>query len=86
MSVQRLGAKKLRRLSRIVGADIKLAWASGGYDYAFVTIDHRHGSYDLKTGEWTIQPEAVLTSDSPLSWPHLSSCYTDEWPEELRAR
>lgn len=77
MSVQRLGAKKLRRLSTIVGEPVRLGWANGGYRYSFATEGHRHGHYDLKTGEWG-------WDDPDDPWLHLSSCYGDEWPEHLR--
>jgi hypothetical protein len=77
VSVQRLGPRWLRRLSAIVGEPVKLGWANGGYVHGFATEGHRHGSYDLKTGEVHWYPE----NDQP----HLSSCYGEEWPEETRA-
>lgn len=78
MSVQRLGPRWLRRLSAAVGEPVKLGWGHGGYVHSFVTETHRHGNYDTKTGEitWPVDQDAE----------HLSSCYGEEWPEELRAR
>lgn len=78
MSVQRLGAKKLRKLAGIVGEPVKLGWANGGYRYWFATEGHQHGWYDVKTGEWG-------WNDPADRYYHLSSCYTEEWPLETRA-
>lgn len=78
MSVQRLGPLWLRRLTAIVGEPVKIGWANGGYVHGFATEQHRHGRYDLKTGEVHWYPP---DRDDV----HLSSCYGEEWPEELRA-
>lgn len=78
MSLQRLGKKWLRKLTEVVGEPVKIGWANGGYTHSFATESHRHGDYNLKTGEVTWAPP-----DDP--WLHVSSCYTEEWPEETRA-
>lgn len=67
MSAQRLGAKKLRKIQGAVGdaAVVLRGWSHGGYDFAFVTTDHHHGYYSLRTG-------AVEWSDERN--PHYSSC------------
>jgi hypothetical protein len=56
MSAQRLSAKKLRKIQRAVGdaAVVLRGWSHGGYVFPFVTTDHHHGYYDLKTAtvEW----------------------------------
>lgn len=78
MSVQRLGPKKLRKLTEVVGEPVKIGWANGGYTFGFATETHRHGWYNLKSGEWGWD-----ALDDPFL--HLSSCYTEEWPEEYRA-
>lgn len=76
MSAQLLGKKWLRRLTAITGETVVRGWAHGGYIHDFVTEDHRHGSYDLKTGE--------------VAWVwngmHYTSCYLDFWPEMYRAK
>jgi hypothetical protein len=76
MSAQLLGPKLLRRISAAAEANVIRGWAHGGYDFAFVTDDHRHGVYSKKTGhvEW-LAP----------GYGHYSTCYTDLWPEHLRA-
>lgn len=77
MSVQRLGPRWLRRLSTIVGEPVRIGWANGGYVHGFATEQHRHGWYDIKSGQfgWYDGYDG-----------HLSSCYGDEWPEHLRAQ
>lgn len=76
MSAQLLGPRWLRRLSRLADAEVVRGWGHGGYGHDFVTADHRHGWYDLKTGEvhWSDAGEHPYTS-----------CYSDVWPEALRA-
>jgi hypothetical protein len=59
MSAQRLSGKKLRRIQRAVGesAVVLRGWSHGGYDFPFVTTDHHHGVYNLKTESVTwLQP------------------------------
>jgi hypothetical protein len=65
VSAQRLSARSVRRIERGTGLAIRRAWAHGGYVFAFVTTDHRHGWWDKKTGEWGWDA-------SPLA--HYSSC------------
>lgn len=52
MSIQRVGERKRRRLERLIDESIHYAYANGGYSWFFITDDHRHGWYDLKTEEW----------------------------------
>ena len=51
MSIQRLSPKKIGRLAQITGLDVVYGYANGGYAHFFVTADHRHGWYDLRTRE-----------------------------------
>jgi hypothetical protein len=41
-----------------------MAWSHGGYVFNFVTVDHRHGAWDKKTGRWEFH-------GNPM---HYSSC------------
>lgn len=71
MSVQRLGAKKLRKLERVVGEPILRGMASGGYVFEFITPDHRHGGYDLKTGEfWWVENPSHYYPSCRETWPN----------------
>lgn len=71
MSAQRLSDRSRRRIERSTGLAIRRAWAHGGYAFAFVTNDHRHGVWDKKTGEWQ-------WDDDPL---HYTSC-REMFPED----
>lgn len=77
MSAQRLGKKMLRRISSAANANVIRGWAHGGYMFNFVTAEHFHGYYDKRDGNvvWYPPDEG-----------HYSSCYSEEWPEHLRAR
>lgn len=62
MSAQRLSDRKARRITRALDEDVIRAWVWGSHDwYVFVTRDHRHGSFNHKTGEvqWE-SPEAAI--------------------------
>lgn len=50
MGTAPLGAKLCRRIAEAVGEPIKRAVGSGGYDFEFVTFDHRHGFWSKRTG------------------------------------
>lgn len=54
MGLQALGPKWLRRIGRATGVEIVHGSSHGGYVHNFTTADHRHGTYDMKTGkiEW----------------------------------
>lgn len=65
MSAQVLNDRSTRRIARSTGLDIVRAWSHGGYTMAFVTADHRHGSWDKKTGEWEWETDRT--------W-HYTSC------------
>lgn len=67
MSAQRLSPRSTRRIERSTGLEIVRAWGHGGNVFNFVTPDHRHGSWNKKTGEWQYtDPERVL---------HYTSCH-----------
>ncbi|USH45322.1 hypothetical protein SEA_RUTHIEJR_44 [Mycobacterium phage Ruthiejr] len=72
MSAQRLSDRSRRRIERSTGLAIVRAWAHGGYVFDFVTVDHRHGSWDKRTGEWQLD-------DDPT---HYSSC-RELFPESV---
>jgi hypothetical protein len=78
MGLQSLGPRKVRRLARITGLDIVHAVAGGGYTYGFVTSDHRHGWYEMKTGEWALEDPG----DDADPYAHWSSCL-QRWPEHF---
>ena len=65
MSAQVLNARSTRRIARSTGLNIVHAWGHGGYVMGFVTADHRHGSWDKKTGNWQY--------DTGRIW-HYGSC------------
>jgi hypothetical protein len=52
VSAQRLSPRSTRRIARSTGLEVLRAWSHGGYTMDFVTVDHRHGWWDKKTGEW----------------------------------
>jgi hypothetical protein len=59
MGSQPLNQRNLNRVSRETGLDLVRAVAHGGTHWlSIVTSDHRHGSYDRRTGriEWDDQP------------------------------
>jgi hypothetical protein len=64
LSAQRLNARSTRRIAASTGLEIVRAWGHGGYTHAFVTVDHRHGWWDKKTGQWAYE-------DDPM---HYTSC------------
>ena len=70
MGAQVVGPKKTRQLAERTGLDVKRAWAHGGYYYNFVTADHKHYTYDLKTGEWEPETGRIF---------HYTSCQ-EFWP------
>lgn len=77
MSVQRLGPKKIRLIQRAIGdaGTVFRGWANGGYTLWFVTTDHRHGSYNLKTQTWDLSGGGCLTSchDFDNPWMKVSN-------------
>lgn len=66
MSAQILSARSTRRIADATGLDIVRAWGHGTYVHAFVTADHRHGCFDLKSGAWEF--------DEPQDVRHYTSC------------
>lgn len=52
MGTQPLSDRSVRRIARETGLDLAFGAAHGSYIHQFVTVDHRHGWYDLKTKEW----------------------------------
>jgi hypothetical protein len=43
-----LGEAWRRRIGRVTGLEIAWASGNGGYMFAFTTVDHVHGWFDLK--------------------------------------
>lgn len=62
MGAQRLGVKWVRRLSRNTGLDVVAGWSYGSYLHGFVTSDHEHCWYDMKTGEYGPSTNGCYTS------------------------
>lgn len=57
MGTAPLGGKLCRRIAADVGEPIKRAVGSGGYEFGFVTFDHRHGFWSKRTGEVCWHPD-----------------------------
>lgn len=69
MGTQLLGAKWLRKLSATTGKTVVRGWAHGGYTHEFITEDHEHGLFDMKTGEvWWVPNEEVIHYTSCERW------------------
>lgn len=66
MSAQRLGPRRLRQIAATIGEPVLRGWSHGGYWLGFVTPDHRHGSWNVKSREveWA----------GPLDRPCYGSC------------
>lgn len=70
MSLQRLGAKNIRKIRAAMGDEtVTRGWVNNGQDHDvwyFATWDHVHGWWDTKTGEthYDLGPNAE----------HFSSC------------
>lgn len=82
MGAQRLSERNVRKWAARTGLPIVRMWAFGGYTHDFAVVDpehpdgHRHGSVDIKTGEWEWENEPV----DPMARkyrPHYESC--SEW-------
>lgn len=59
MSVQRLNEKKVRRIARETGLDVRRAWTGGdNHVVTFLAVDptredgHWHGWFERRTGRW----------------------------------
>lgn len=75
MSASIVGAKLTRQIATSTGLDIVRAWGHGGYRFAFVTSDHRHGTWNKKTGEWQWdETPSHYTSCSELFPGHDGTC------------
>jgi hypothetical protein len=66
VGAQRLNDRSTRRIARSTGLDVVRAWSSGGYEFDFVTADHRHGWWSKRDGSWGWAGDDVT--------PHYSSC------------
>lgn len=70
--------RNTRRWAARLGLPIVRMWAHGGYTFDFAVVDaehpegHRHGSVDMKTGEW-----AWADDETKRYRPHYDSC--SEW-------
>lgn len=75
MSASPLGARKLRKIEATIGEPVLRGWSHGGYWLGFVTPDHRHGWWNVKSHEveW-------VAADAP-SYTHYTSCL-DTWPDQ----
>lgn len=74
MSAQRLSPKNVTKIAQHTGLDVLMAWAHGGYDFEFVTADHRHGLFNKVSKEWRFYTE----DDYFL---HYSPFCQVHWPE-----
>jgi len=78
MSAQRLGTKKIRKVAAATGLEIVMAWSHGGYNFSFVTSEHKHGWWNCKSGEWKFYEDQERH--------HYSSCHSiTELPLTLEA-
>lgn len=66
MSVQQMGAKKIREFARISGLDIDMVWnrSGGGQIFEVRTKDDEHWLVNRQTGEKEL---------NPYGW-HMTSC------------
>lgn len=71
MGRQVLGARWLRRLTRLTGHEVIHGSGGGSYVHLFTTADHRHGTIDLKTMEWTVGEPIAPGAECPA---RLTSC------------
>jgi hypothetical protein len=66
MSLQGLGARKVRSLEHLTGQTIVRGYlnnAASWWVWFFTTDDHRHGEYNTRTGEWHyVAGDALCTS------------------------
>lgn len=67
MGTSPLGGKLTRRIARDIGEPVKRAVGTGGYEFGFVTFDHRHGWWSKRDG-------SSGYADNPDEVMHLSSC------------
>jgi len=67
MGSQRLSPRSVRRIAKATGEEIAFAVGHGGMVHEFVTEGHRHGWFNIKSGEWG-------WDEDPL---HFTSC--DRW-------
>jgi hypothetical protein len=74
MSAQRLSARSIRRIERSIGEPVLRAWSHGGYWMAFVTPDHRHGSWHRRTTNVAWHGDGVR---------HYETC-RETWPEDFK--
>jgi hypothetical protein len=75
-----LSDRSARRIARSVGLEITRAWGHGSYVHTFVTPEHRHGWYSVKSGEWGWEAEPPV---------HKTSCgelFPDWVPEPVPPR
>jgi hypothetical protein len=80
MGSQRLSERSTRRIARSTGLDVVRAWAHGGYTFEFVTLDHRHGWWDKKTGEWG------LDAGKPTHYTSCHELFPQDFPAEQNER
>jgi hypothetical protein len=72
MGANQVGARWLRRATRITGLEAIRGWGFGGYLLDFTTADHVHFLIDIKSKDW--YPEGVCRG--------YSSCST-QWDSRL---
>lgn len=72
MGAQRLSDKNTAKWAHRLDLPLRRMWSFGGYTFAIVTDDHRHGWVDSKTGE-------VEWDEAPG---HFTSCFDELWPDE----
>ena len=69
MGAQPCGVKLIRRCERDVGAYVLRVNGWGGQVFGFVTDDHRHGTWNQRTGEVTwATPETAMTCWWSCRW------------------
>lgn len=68
MSAQPLSPRSVRRIARSIGRPVLRGWSHGGYWLSFVTPDHEHGVWHRRTGEWTLEPDALCYTSCAETW------------------
>jgi hypothetical protein len=81
MGWRKLSPRSTRRIAQTTGLDIVHAAGCGGYVHWFLTADHRHGHYDIKTSEYELLPP-----DDPCTHTSCGTYFPDHPNNDERRR
>lgn len=60
MGIRPCGVKMIRRCEQAVGAYVLRVNGNGGHVFGFVTDEHRHGTWNQRTGEVSFTPDPLV--------------------------